>query len=32
MNIVIGMDLGDKRHVVVVLDKNGEEIKSGGIG
>ncbi len=26
-NITIGMDLGDQSHVVVVLDKNGDEIE-----
>jgi len=26
-NITIGMDLGDQSYVVVVLDKNGDEIE-----
>lgn len=26
-NITIGMDLGDQSHVVVVLDKDGDEIE-----
>ncbi|WP_051148676.1 IS110 family transposase [Desulfospira joergensenii] len=30
-NITIGMDLGDQSHIVVVLDKTGEEIETGSI-
>ncbi|WP_244154232.1 IS110 family transposase [Desulfospira joergensenii] len=30
-NITIGMDLGDQSHIVVVLDKTGEEIEMGSI-
>jgi transposase len=31
MGKVIGMDLGDKRHVAVVFDENGEEIEAARI-
>lgn len=31
MKKVIGMDLGDKKHVVVVLDETGEEVEVRGI-
>ena len=31
MKKVIGMDLGDKNHVVIVMDENGEEIEVGRI-
>lgn len=32
MSKVIGMDLGDKKHVTVVLDDTGEEIESRSMG
>ena len=31
MRKVIGMDLGDKRHVTVVFDETGEEVETGKI-